>query len=129
MQSKSDQTKRANEFENNVASLLDAALARGYNLYTDKESTIQEGSSMKKMGDDLIKTRPSEDQNFGVKSHPDFIVTKTGEEGGLKSVVIDAKSHLKEISATDCDKMISDCKLHKCHGVMIISESATMSAT
>lgn len=40
------------------------------------------------------------------------------------SVVVDAKSHALIIAKADVDKLIDDCKLRKCHGVMVIKEDS-----
>ena len=72
---------------------------------------------------ELIKNRINKEIE-SKHSYPDFILTKKNNEGGLKSLVIDAKSHLNEIEKLDIDKIIDDCKVHKCHGVMVISETA-----
>jgi hypothetical protein len=42
-------------------------------------------------------------------------------------VIVEAKSHLKEISMHDVDKVIDDCKLRKAFGVFVISETAILS--
>jgi hypothetical protein len=78
---------------------------------------------MNKLPIRMIKYREKQDNNIKKKSKPDFIITKSSE-GGLKSVIIEAKSHLNEIANADMKKMISDCTLHKCHGIMVISETA-----
>ena len=41
---KQQQAERANNFEKQTANLLDKALKNKYNVYTDKESTIPDGS-------------------------------------------------------------------------------------
>lgn len=43
-------------------------------------------------------------------------------------MVIDVKSHENNISNNDINKMIDDCKLHKCHGIMVLSESAYLNS-
>jgi hypothetical protein len=54
---KQEQAQRANDFEKECGKILEKVFGKDLNIYTDKSSTIPDGSSITTFSKDLIKQR------------------------------------------------------------------------